>query len=438
MGGACSTILRRRRRCTSLRRTEHRRSSFRPPDRVLNAPTNEAWIDPWRAHLEDELGVRFRFGHEVMRIVTLGKRVSTVLVKRGALPRPVNADYYVAALPVEVMQRLLTGKMEQLDPGLGGINELEVRWMNGVMFYLAKDVPIVHGHTLYIDSDWALTSISQQQFWPDCKLREMGDGGVGGILSVDVSDWESPTAAGMRIAKRCTEDQLKNEVWAQLKAHLNDDPNDELEDSNLKRSFVDPGIVFGRPEAMNEDPLLINTRGSWYHRPAAMTAIDNLFLAADYVQTNTDLATMEGANEAARRAVNGILAAEGFDEDDFCEVRELWQPPVLAPAREFDRIRYHLDASGNHHLIDLDPAMPPDLMQNPEGSLRGLQEIANHPEPFLKLPAGPRDPNEIRRRGPRPPDEHDGPRPEELEVDPRRRRPEELEEEVDPQVITRR
>ena len=41
----------------------------------------------------------------------------------------------------------------------------------------------------------------------------------------------------------------------------------------------------------------------------AVTRIGNLFLAADFVRTHTDLATMEGANEAARRAVNGILDA---------------------------------------------------------------------------------------------------------------------------------
>src|SRR5262249_16987696 len=37
------------------------------------------------------------------------------------------------------------------------------------------------------------------------------------------------------------------------------------------------------------------------------TAIHNLFLAGDYVQNDMDLATMEGANETARRAVNAIL-----------------------------------------------------------------------------------------------------------------------------------
>ncbi len=58
---------------------------------------------------------------------------------------------------------------------------------------------------------------------------------------------------------------------------------------------------------VNLERLLVNTAGSWAHRPEAVTEIKNLFLASDYVRTYTDLATMEGANEAARRAVNGIL-----------------------------------------------------------------------------------------------------------------------------------
>ena len=43
----------------------------------------------------------------------------------------------------------------------------------------------------------------------------------------------------------------------------------------------------------------------------APTEIPNLFLASDYVRTFTDLATMEGANEAARRSVNAIIDAAG-------------------------------------------------------------------------------------------------------------------------------
>ena len=39
-------------------------------------------------------------------------------------------------------------------------------------------------------------------------------------------------------------------------------------------------------------------------RPDAATTIPNLFLAADYVRCDVDLATMEGANEAGRQAAD--------------------------------------------------------------------------------------------------------------------------------------
>jgi len=79
---------------------------------------------------------------------------------------------------------------------------------------------------------------------------------------------------------------------------------------------------------------LINTPGSWSYRPRACTAIPNLFLAADFVQTHTDLATMEGANEAARLAVNGILKATGSTAHP-CKVKKLYEP--LESARALDQ-----------------------------------------------------------------------------------------------------
>jgi hypothetical protein len=66
-------------------------------------------------------------------------------------------------------------------------------------------------------------------------------------------------------------------------------------------------------------------------------------LASDYVQTFTDLATMEGANEAARRAVNAILEASGSDAE-LCRLWPLQDPGGLpfAVARQIDRVLYRL------------------------------------------------------------------------------------------------
>ena len=126
----------------------------------------------------------------------------------------------VCALPVEVATTLMTDEMKAVDPRLASLEFLQTRWMNGVMFYLARDVPLVHGHVIYIDSPWALTSISQAQFWPGVDLAARGNGQVHGILSVDVSEWQQPGMLYGKPAMQCSKNEIVAEVWAQLKAHL--------------------------------------------------------------------------------------------------------------------------------------------------------------------------------------------------------------------------
>ena len=250
---------------------------------------------------------------------------------------PVTADHYVAAVPVEIMRLLAGPELRALEPRLKRLDKLVTRWMNGAMFYLDEDVPMVNGHAIYIDSEWALTSISQRQFWRGFDFAQTGDGQVGGILSVDVSDWSTPSRRLGKIAMQCTHDEVLDEVWAQLTDHVED-----LDKGNVLRRFLDPAIEFPNPtEAANLEPLLVNTAGSWEDRPDAVTRIPNLFLASDYVRTHTDLATMEGANEAARRAVNGILDATGSSAPR-CEIWPLREPGVFAFAKAIDKLRWKL------------------------------------------------------------------------------------------------
>jgi hypothetical protein len=50
---------------------------------------------------------------------------------------------------------------------------------------------------------------------------------------------------------------------------------------------------------------------------------------------------MEAANEAARRAVNGIIAASG-DEQPRCDVWPLEEPSVFEPMKAYDRLRFEM------------------------------------------------------------------------------------------------
>jgi 15-cis-phytoene desaturase len=335
-------------------------------DRVLNGPTTEVWIRPWLDYLRDR-GVTYYHRHEVLQIHCVDGRITGVTVRQldpnhrrgpgGGHEYPITADYYIAALPVEVLRTLVTEELGKAEPALWRLPELNVAWMNGIQYYLKTDVPMTPGHVLYGDTPWALTSISQQQFWRNRVMEDYGNGEVGGILSVDVSDWDTPGiyAAKGKPARECSRQEVAGEVWDQIKACLNRRGATVLDDSNLFGWHLDTDIEdHDHPidqhtrQCINREPLLINTVGSWASRPKAVTSIPNLFLASDYVRTNTILATMEGANEAARQAVNGILDASGSSAPR-CEIWPLHRSPFLAPLRELDRI---LLAAGHRHVLE--------------------------------------------------------------------------------------
>ena len=82
-------------------------------DRVLDGPTNEAWIDPWVEHLGRSVSIcastaRFRVS------LWTATRIAGVTTPTGT----VTADFYVAALPVEIMRTLAGPPLRRLEPRL--------------------------------------------------------------------------------------------------------------------------------------------------------------------------------------------------------------------------------------------------------------------------------------------------------------------------------
>jgi uncharacterized protein with NAD-binding domain and iron-sulfur cluster len=335
-------------------------------DRVLDGPTSEVWIDPWVDHLRNNPAITLRDSCGIAGIHCDGRRITAVTIEhRGRTERVDDAEFYVAALPVERLRMLTSPTLSAAERRLAGLSALQVRWMNGAMFYLKQDVPLEYGHTIFIDSEWSLTAISQQQFWPDVDLTKRGNGQVHGILSVDISEWQNPGSRTGKVAMACSPDEIREEVWGQMVDHLG---AATLKKSNIAGFHLDDDVRFPNPsDTINFEPLLINTAGSWARRPEAVTRIPNLFLAADFVRTYTDLATMEAANEAARRAVNGILDATGSTAAR-CRIWKLYEPPVLAPFRELDKLCWRL-----RRPVELPVRMNPDGELEPANPLvRGL------------------------------------------------------------------
>jgi uncharacterized protein with NAD-binding domain and iron-sulfur cluster len=298
----------------------------------------------------------------------LGRRSDTieedlrVIERQGRkeVAQEVKASYFVFSLPLEQMAYYVNraGTLREYDPGLERILALVdyTDWMSGIQFYLRESFQSVRGHLIAIDSPWSITALEQTQFWQDVD-RLPSD--VKAVISVDIAAWDKPGRFLRKEAFNCSDEEIAHEVWEELKLLVarGDQPrllrDDMLRGGALAKGFsfhVDESLVdladrkkqgayehgrsiilsresrdraveadavlphvWGPRLRFNAEPLLINCVGTAELRPEARTGIQNMFLAADYVQTETDLACMEGANEAARRAVNALLDADNSD-----------------------------------------------------------------------------------------------------------------------------
>ena len=331
-------------------------SGYGAADRLLDLPTNEAWIDPWVAHLR-ALGVTFVEGYRATQLRVEGGRIAAAtLTDTAGHVLDVHADHYVAAMPVERARVLFDTAVRAAAPELAALDQLEYDFMNGIQFFLDR-VPTgaVHGHVAYLASPWALTSIDQGLFWDRPLPSTYGDGRLHDILSVDISDFFTPGILYGKAAVDCTPGEIAAECWAQVKAGLNSPGDTQLSDDMLLDWFLDPALVFGNGPVTSTEPLLINTPGALAIRPEATTSIENLFLASDYVRCDVDLATMEGANQAARAAANAILDAVGSNEPR-ASIGTLWEAPVWDLNKSIDEQQYR---SGLPNLLDLVPTALP-------------------------------------------------------------------------------
>ncbi|MEO1148069.1 MAG: FAD-dependent oxidoreductase [Cyanobacteria bacterium J06638_22] len=162
-------------------------------DRVLDGPTNDRWLTAWKEYLLSK-NMKLTQGASATQVNMDNGKVKSVTISHQGKLFEVTGDYYLMAMPVEKAAPLINKDMIDIDARLQFIQQLapSVAWMNGIQYYLTEDVKLNQGHILCSDTEWALTCISQVQFWKDYDITTKGNGNVKGVLSVDISDWFSP------------------------------------------------------------------------------------------------------------------------------------------------------------------------------------------------------------------------------------------------------
>lgn len=350
-------------------------------DGTLNAPTSEAWLDPWKRYLADELEVEFRC--EAITRIVLDPRGDAVDL--GDEHEESLFEYVVVATSVEATARLGS----RLELSLAAQPDLHAEFLNspfaaarhivgttdeykrkpgggrafrhfaGIQYFLASDFAPLRGHVYYPNSAWRLSSVSQAQFrrdQPDPTDRYQG------LISVVIAAWDVPggDAADKKPAWECSEAQIAKEVWAQITA--------SVERSGKPRPpqpiffAIDRNIEFAgsgkaRHVEQNRAPFLVNAyelSDVWPGEPGNYRVHMRRFVfAGTYMRTFTRLVTMEAANESARHAVNALLRQDrgsaGFQE---CEIFDP-EDRELEELELFKRIDAGLFARNLPHFMDI-------------------------------------------------------------------------------------
>jgi hypothetical protein len=372
-------------------------------DGTLNAPTSEAWLDPWKRYLEQERKVNFtcaridriRFvtdqGKEYVNIAGLGSDSETVIDRRAIA---VDFDYVVLATSVDATARLGQAfglglalerpellsafkaspfnTVNRLVPAGDGYQRTPgsadpFEHFSGVQFFLSTDYAPLRGHVYYPNSPWRLSSVSQSQF----RLDRPGQlDGYTGVISVVIGAFDEAGHNG-RTAWACTADEIAREVWDQItRSQRSPDTAPPLPayyaiDKNLlfaaseKDATRDPGYRQSGALDRNLTPFLVNSAdhvGAFPERPGAYQVhMKHFVFAGTYLQTRTRLVTMEAANESARHAVNAVLRDARKPGQSAGQLCPIFDPEEREPDELYllHRIDAELLARGLPHWMDI-------------------------------------------------------------------------------------
>lgn len=330
-------------------------------DATLNGPTTSAWFAPWREYLELH-GVTFVCAELTgldgcdAPAGSTGKRVvPTVKMKRDGAPHPKfdADDWFVMAVSLPALlppDRGGKGLCAQFQQACGGekgaqgdfaklgewIDHVGNCWpwnvetpvgpfrnVSGIQYYFETNQEPTRGHTIYADSPWRLSSISQVAFWTQARTSSSG---YRGVVSVDIGEWNGkPDGIGKTRGQAWGNepDDIADEVWKQIRVTL---PKPSASPSFY---HLDDAMVFRERrhgyKYKNATPYLIARPEDWPYRPGEVqygprspespaksgyqVAAGRWVVCGTFMKTFTRMTTMESANESARHAVNALLDA---------------------------------------------------------------------------------------------------------------------------------
>lgn len=320
---------------------------------ISTKPTSEAWFVHWEQHLIKS-GVKINYETELDSVqVANGKIVSAVVKgKVNKVNNILKADYYVFALPVEVLDTIVN-ETQGLQVGeFLNINKLRNRCLHMQLSFqlyfnksisIGRDVTGENNSFLLVDSPWDIIVLQYDKIYtPDVMLCHKIDGVKGG-WSVAACTAYIPGVIFGKPFNKCNYGEIIIELWAQmyqsqeLQKLVYENNGFYLEPSLvIKWSPMWPTYKFDERDQKlkTAEPKFTNNAGTWKLRPSYRTPIQNLFISTAYVRETIDIFSTEAANIAGKYVASSISNSP--------KPTMVPRPVLLSPFRAADSVFYKL------------------------------------------------------------------------------------------------
>ena len=312
---------------------------------VTTKPTSEAWFQHWEEHLINQ-GVDIQFNTELDGVDVENNQIVRVHTSDG---KHVNADYYVFAMPVEVLARIIDTSPILKQGQLAHMTELSNRgFQMELSFQLYFDRSISLGtspsrgpnNTFFIiDSPWDIVILQYDKVYDEVKLcNDIPE--VKGGWSVAVCTAYVPGIVYGKPFNRCSYDEMVVEMWQQiyncntLQQKIYDENGYTLEkEMVIKWSPMWPSYSFDGEMLRTFEPKFTNNVGTGALRPSYRTHIPNLFISTAYIKETIDIFSMEAAAIAGKHVSNAI-------NDNVSHPTIRTRPIIFLPFRSIDDLMF--------------------------------------------------------------------------------------------------
>lgn len=316
---------------------------------VTTLPTSETWFDPWVQQLTHK--VKINLSNKVVRFDNDDNKITAAYVDDGKTIKKIDADYYIAALPVQVMAKLFKDVDSELKrwyfDKFDILTKTCLHLQVAFQIYFNKRISFGKkvNSIILVDTPWDLIILNYDYEINGCNNKLC-------YLLEDVkSGWSVAVCTAYQNGKliqkpfyKCTPEEIKIELWYQLTS--SDQFKDLIIKENgfeLKHEYIAHWAPLWKSFYYDEngnltttEPKFTNNAGSSKHRPSFKTPFCNLFVSTAYIQETIDIFSMEAACIAGKKVANEIN--NNKNQNNLI----LERPLIFKPFREIDNYMYNL------------------------------------------------------------------------------------------------